>query len=69
MKRGQEGERGRTLGIPFVSGVYKDGLASSIRLLLYLSLYLTYFSLFIAILKDLRSLALYINNSSYRYRL
>ena len=42
----------RTLGSPAVSGAYKDGPAPSLRLPICLRLYLTYFPLFIAILKD-----------------
>ena len=49
-KREREGRR--TLGSPAVSGAYKDGPAPSLRLPICLPLYLTYFPLFIAILKD-----------------
>ena len=53
---GQEGTRGREreggLGSPAVSGAHKDGPAPPLRLPICLPLYLTYFPLFIAILKD-----------------
>ena len=51
----REREKGRTLRSPAVSGAHKDGPTPSLRLPLYLHLYLTYFSLFIPILKDSHS--------------
>ena len=48
----RERDGGRTLGFLAVLGVYKDGPTPPLRLSLYLPLYLTYSSLFIAIFKD-----------------